>query len=168
MKDYVSSAFRSGPNIKETPRKQPHFNNGEKADTVECSIYKDTFRGGRPGGGNFSHVMFCIYFRLKCETCGRKSKEINYLLKQMKRFHSNPTTGFAPRIERMMKKYATATTDKSCEAQSSVSVDPDRDELGEDPNIDLDYDVNLDEEIDESDCMDREPWNDVYSETELK
>ena len=66
----------------------------------------------------------------------------------------------------MMKNSATATTDKSCEAQSSVSVDPD--ELGEDPNIDLDYDVNLDEEIDESDCMDREPWKDVYSETELK
>ena len=44
-KDYVISAFRSGPNIKKTPRKQPmlHLNSGEEADTIECSICKDTF-----------------------------------------------------------------------------------------------------------------------------
>ena len=63
-----------------------------------------------------------------------------------------------------MKKSATATTDKSCVAQSSVNVDTDRDELGEDPNIELDYSVNLDDEIDENDSQVREPCKDVYSE----
>ena len=63
-----------------------------------------------------------------------------------------------------MKKSATAIADKSCVAQSSVSVETDRNELGEDPNIELDYSVNLDDERDENDSQVREPCKDVYSE----
>ena len=113
--DYILSTCRSGPNIKKTPKKQSMsiLNSGEEADTVECSICKNILRRGN---SYFFHVMFCTDVRLKYETCGRKFKERNYLLKHWKGFHSNPTTGFVPRKERMMKRSATATTDKSCEA----------------------------------------------------
>ena len=105
-KDYVFSAFRTGPNLKTTPRKHPmpHLKDGEEEDTIMCSVCKDRFKRGNV---YFDHVVTCSTFRLICEHCGKKFKAQTYLVKHRNRFHSNQTSGFARRIRR--KRTVSAT-----------------------------------------------------------
>ena len=163
-KDYVFSAFRTGPNLKITPRKHPmpHLKDGEEENTIMCSICKDRFKRGDV---YFDHVVTCSKFRLRCEHCGKKFKAQTYLVKHRNRFHANQTSGFSRRIRRKPTVSATVTPDDTCETPKNENKDPVdccarqstvRDDLGDDPNIELDYSLKSDLEVSEDSQSDKE------------